>query len=94
LDISPGIRLTVALDSSTIQGENRMSIAKISEISAASKKSFEDAIQQGIKRFAKTVKNVEGAWIKEQKVVVAQGVITEYRVVMNVTFVLDDKKSK
>lgn len=70
-----------------------MSVAKISEISASSKKSFEDAIQQGIKRFAKTVKNVEGAWIKEQKVVVSNGVINEYRVTMRITFVLDDKKS-
>ena len=71
-----------------------MSIAKISEISASSKKSFEDAVRQGIKRFASTVNNVEGAWVKEQKVVVADGKITEYRVNMMVTFVLNDPKSK
>ena len=67
-----------------------MSIAKISEISASSKKSFEDAVQQGIKRFSKTVDNVEGAWIKEQKVTVSKGVIKEYRVTMKVTFVIND----
>ena len=67
-----------------------MSVARTSEISASSKKSFEDAIEQGIKRFSKTIKNVEGAWIKEQKVVVDKGDVAEYRVTMKVTFVLDD----
>ncbi len=71
-----------------------MGVAKISEISASSKKSFEDAVRQGIKRFSSTVNNVEGAWVKEQKVVVAGGKITEYRVNMMVTFVLNDPKSK
>jgi flavin-binding protein dodecin len=65
-------------------------VAKINEISASSKKSFEDAIQHGIKRFSKTVDNVEGAWIKEQKVVVSKGEIKEYRVTMKVTFVIND----
>jgi flavin-binding protein dodecin len=67
-----------------------MGVAKVSEISASSKKSFEDAIQHGIKRFSKTVDNVEGAWIKEQKVVVSKGEIKEYRVTMKVTFVIND----
>jgi len=67
-----------------------MSIAKTSEISASSSKSFEDAIRKGIKRFSKTIKKVEGAWIKEQKVVVTDDEVSEYRVTMNVTFVLDD----
>lgn len=67
-----------------------MSVAKISEISVSSKKSFEDAVQQGIKRFSKTVDNVEGAWIKEQKVTVSKGAIAEYRVTMKVTFVIND----
>ena len=71
-----------------------MSIAKISEISASSKKSFEDAVRQGIKRFSSTVNNVEGAWVKEQKVVVDGGKITEYRVNMMVTFILNEPKSK
>jgi flavin-binding protein dodecin len=67
-----------------------MSIARTSEITASSKKSFEDAIENGIKRFSKTIKNVEGAWVKEQKVVVSDGDVSEYRVTMKVTFVLDD----
>ena len=67
-----------------------MSVARTSEISASSKKSFEDAIEKGIKRFSKTIKNVEGAWIKEQKVVVDDGNVAEYRVTMKVTFVLED----
>lgn len=67
-----------------------MSVARTSEVSASSKKSFEDAIENGIKRFSKTIKNVEGAWIKEQKVVVKGGDVTEYRVTMKVTFVLED----
>ncbi len=65
-----------------------MSVAKVIEISASSTKSFEDAIQQGIDRASETVENIEGAWIKEQKVVVANGKIKEYRVDMKVTFVL------
>ena len=67
-----------------------MSIAKTSEISASSSKSFEDAIRKGIKRFGKTIKQVEGAWIKEQKVVVTDNEVSEFRVTMKVTFVLDD----
>lgn len=71
-----------------------MSVAKVSEISSSSKKSFEDAVQSGIRRFSKTVDHVEGAWVKEQKVVVAKGEISEYRVMMKVTFVLNEEKSK
>jgi flavin-binding protein dodecin len=67
-----------------------MSIAKTSEVSASSGKSFEDAVRKGIKRFSKTVSHVEGAWIKEQKVIVSDGEVSEYRVTMKVTFVLDD----
>jgi hypothetical protein len=67
-----------------------MSIARTTEISASSSKGFEDAVQKGIKRFSKTIKHVEGAWVKEQKVVVSDGEVTEYRVTMKVTFVLDD----
>ena len=67
-----------------------MSIAKSSEITASSDKSFEDAVRKGIKRFSKTIKNVQGAWIKEQKVIVDGDDVTEYRVTMIVTFILDD----
>ncbi len=65
-----------------------MSIAKVSEIIASSTKSFEDAISTGIQRANKTLENVTGAWVKEQKVVVEKGKITEYRVTMKVTFIL------
>ena len=66
-----------------------MSVAKVIEISSISKKSFEDAIQHGISRAAKTVENIEGAWIQEQKVKVKDGKVVEYRVNMKVTFVLN-----
>ena len=67
-----------------------MSVAKVSEISATSAKSFEDAIQQGIARADKTLRNLTGAWIKSQKVVIEKGKITQYRVLLKVTFVLQD----
>ena len=67
-----------------------MSVAKVSEISATSKKSFEDAIQLGLSRASKTLRNVRSAWIKEQRVWVQKGKIVEYQVNMMVTFVLDD----
>lgn len=63
-------------------------VAKVTEIIASSKKSFDDAIQKGIARASKTLKGVQGAWIENQKVVVSNGKITEYRVNMRVTFVL------
>ena len=67
-----------------------MSVAKVSEISATSTTSFEDAINQGIARANKSLRNVRSAWIKEQQVRVRDQVITEYQVNMMVTFVLDD----
>ena len=65
-----------------------MSIARNTEITASSGKGFEDAIQKGIKRFAETIDNIESAWIKEQKVIVKDGKVSEYRVTMKVSFVL------
>ncbi|HEV2851177.1 MAG TPA: dodecin family protein [Thermoanaerobaculia bacterium] len=67
-----------------------MSIAKVSEISATSAKSFEDAVVQGLVRANKTLRNVRSAWIKEQQVRVHDGAITEYQVNMMVTFVIED----
>ncbi|HVS14922.1 MAG TPA: dodecin family protein [Thermoanaerobaculia bacterium] len=67
-----------------------MSVAKISEISASSQKSFDDAVAQGIARAGKTLKNITGAWVNEMKVDCAGGKITRYRVIMKVTFVLED----
>lgn len=67
-----------------------MSVAKVSEISVKSSKSFEDAIQQGLARASKTLRNVRGAWIKEQHVRCDNGRVVEYQVNLMVTFVLDD----
>lgn len=67
-----------------------MSVAKITEISASSTKSFEDAVKTGVERASKTLKNIKGVWIKEQDGVVEGGKITEFRVIMKLTFVLED----
>jgi flavin-binding protein dodecin len=67
-----------------------MSVAKVSEITATSKVSFEDAIQKGLKRASKTLRNMRSAWIKEQQVRLDKGKITEYQVNLLVTFVLED----
>lgn len=67
-----------------------MSIAKVSEISATSTKGFQDAVEQGIARAHKTLRNVRSAWIKEQHVRVKKGIIAEYQVNMMVTFIIDD----
>jgi hypothetical protein len=65
-----------------------MSVGKVIEISAASEKNFEDAIRQGIARASDSVENIQGAWIKEQQVIVKEGDIKEYRVNMKVTFLI------
>ena len=67
-----------------------MSVARVTEISASSTKSFDDAVQQGIQRATATLRNVRGAWIKEQEVKIDNNRISEYRVTMKVTFVLED----
>jgi flavin-binding protein dodecin len=67
-----------------------MSVASISEISATSEKSFEDAIQQGIARATKTLRHVRSAWVKEQEVQVENDRIASYKVVLKVTFILED----
>ncbi len=67
-----------------------MTVAKVTEISASSTKSFEDAIQTGISRASKTLDNVTGAWIQDHEVQVSDGKITEYKVRMKITFVLKD----
>ncbi len=65
-------------------------VARVTEIIAASPKSFEDAIAVGIKRANKTLKGVQGVWIKDQKISIKAGKVAEYRVNMKVTFVLND----
>lgn len=67
-----------------------MSVAKVTELSATSNKSFEDAINQGLKRAQKTLRNVKGAWVKELQVNVGGRGAFEYQVNLRVTFVLDD----
>ncbi len=67
-----------------------MAVAKVTEITSGSKQSFEDAIERGIKRADKTLKNITGAWVNEQSVVVKNGKVVEWRVNLKVTFVLDD----
>ena len=65
-----------------------MSVARVTEITASSRKSFEDAIENGIKRTNETLDNIEGAWVQDMKVKCKDGKISEYRVNMKVTFVL------
>lgn len=67
-----------------------MSVARVTEIIASSKKSFEKAVENGIERAGKTLKNITGAWVESQKVVVKDGKISEYRVALKVTFILED----
>jgi flavin-binding protein dodecin len=67
-----------------------MSVARVTEISSTSEQSFEDAMKQGVTRANQTLRNVKGAWIKEQQIDIDNGNITRYRVNMLITFVLDD----
>lgn len=67
-----------------------MAIAKNIEVSSTSETSFEDAIQKGVARIAKTVNNVQGAWVKEQKVGITDGKINKYHVIMIVSFVINE----
>jgi flavin-binding protein dodecin len=67
-----------------------MAVARVTEISSTSPKSFEDAVQQGVARATKTLRNVRSAWVKEQRVDIRNDQIAEYQVNMMVTFVLDD----
>lgn len=66
-----------------------MAVAKVTEITAESTKSFEDAIQQGLDRASTSLHGIQGAWVKEQKVTVENGKIAGYRVDLKVTFILD-----
>jgi len=67
-----------------------MSIARITEISSTSEKSFEDAIQRGVTRATQTLRNVRSAWVKEQQLRIDGGSIVEYQVNLMITFVLDE----
>lgn len=67
-----------------------MSVARITEISSSSKESFEDAIKQGVTKAAETLRGIRGAWVKEQEVQIENGKISAYKVIMKITFVLDE----
>lgn len=67
-----------------------MSVARVTELSATSQTSFQDAVQEGIARATSTLRGVEGAWIKDQNVLIEDGNIVGYKVNMAITFVLED----
>ncbi len=67
-----------------------MSVARVTEVIAASKKSFADATETGVSRANKTLKNVTGAWVKDQSMEISKGKITLYKVVLKITFILND----
>ena len=67
-----------------------MAVARVTEIIASSEKSFEDAINKGVKRATKTLKNVKGAWVQDQQIVIKDEKISEYRVNLKVTFILKE----
>lgn len=67
-----------------------MSVARVTEISSTSPKSFEDAIEQGVARATKTLRNVTSAWVKEMRIDIRDGSISEYQVNLLITFILDD----
>jgi dodecin len=67
-----------------------MSIAKVTEVTSSSTKSFEDAVDEGIRRAGKTLKNIRSAWIKDQEVSVEGDKVVEYKVTLKITFVLED----
>jgi len=81
--IYDGISITIK------DSEKIMAIAKVVEVNSSSTKSFEDAIQTGIAKVTETIKNVQGAWINEQKVVVKDNQITEYRVNLKISFLVE-----
>jgi len=70
-----------------------MTVARVTEISATSEQSFEDAINQGVQRATSTLRNVESAWVKDMNVLIQDGNITGYKVNLAITFVLDDAQS-
>jgi len=67
-----------------------MTVARVTEITASSPESFDAAMKEGVARAARTLQNITGAWIQEQKVMIADGQISEYRVNMKISFVLND----
>ena len=71
-----------------------MTVARMTEISATSKKSFDDAVKQGVKRASETLEGITSAWVADQQVSVKNGAITEYKVRMKITFILKAARKK
>lgn len=71
-----------------------MTVARITEISSSSNKSFDDAVKQGIKRASETLDGITGAWVADQQVSVKNGSISEYKVRLKITFILKDSRKK
>jgi dodecin len=72
------------------EAEIRMSVARVTELSATSETGFEDAINQAVARATKTLRGVEGAWVKDMNVLIEDGNIKGYKVNLEVTFVLEE----
>jgi flavin-binding protein dodecin len=70
-----------------------MSVARVTEISATSPSSFDDAVKTGIERATKTLRNIEGAWVKDMNVIIENNAVKAYKVNLSITFVLDDGES-
>ena len=83
-------RLSFALPPAPNLKDTIMTVARITEISSVSGKSFQDAILQGVERANKTLQNVMGAWVKDQEVTIDNGKVTGYKVILKVTFILSD----
>jgi flavin-binding protein dodecin len=86
----PAVPHAAAADTLLQPGRLPMSVAKVTELSSTSTKSFEDAINTGLARANKTIRNIRSAWIKEQQVRLENGKIVEFQVNMMLTFVLED----
>jgi flavin-binding protein dodecin len=80
-----------ASNGTAFREDDLLSIARITEISSTSQKSFEDAIQSAVTRATKTLRNVRGAWVKEQQIKIEEGKIVEYQVNLMITFVLEEE---
>jgi flavin-binding protein dodecin len=89
-DVCPSELVGTKSETDDAEGGTTMAVARVTEISATSSESFEDAIRQGLDRANATLRNVKSGWIKEQHVRLEGGNITEYQVNMLVTFVLED----
>jgi dodecin len=86
----PNLLLCIATSSRKPEGGQAMSVARVTEIIASSKKGFDHAIEKGIHRASKTLRNVQGAWVKQMKIICEDGEIKAYRVDLKVTFVLEN----